>query len=63
MRNGGQQRNSESEYKAQIRWRGKVLSQGKKKKPGKFEELWWNSCEQISIEQEESAKPKMLLLN
>ena len=40
MRNGGQQRNSESEYKAQIRRRGKVLNQEekkKKKKPGKFE--------------------------
>lgn len=36
---------------------------GEKKKPGKFEELWWNSCEQIPIEQEESAKPKTLLLN
>ena len=32
MRNGGQQRNSESEYKAQIRRRGKVLNQEKKKK-------------------------------
>ena len=66
MRNGGQQRNSESEYKAQIRRRGKVLNQEekkKKKKPGTFEELWWNSCGQISIEREESAKPKTLLLN
>ena len=32
MRNGGQQRNSESEYKAQIRRRGKVLNQEEKKK-------------------------------